>query len=155
MTNQIGTGEATAAMNRYGAMALAHMKTYLPDRYRHIADPQSYFRSVGDEATAQVDELQAVLAGTGPAEEDYLGRLRRETRAQREAEETVLAELVFLPPETAASQEEATTAVGGGGEAVREPPETAWVVPEEPWEAFERQLRDAGQDPATGKPLPR
>jgi hypothetical protein len=132
-------------MNRYGQMALRHMEQFRPAQYRQIDNPGSYFDQVGREAAAQIDQLAESLAGPTPTGEGYLERTGRLTGARRQAEEIVLAELVYLPPE--ANPDDPTEARDSTGAYLgwapgREPPELAAAETED-----ERQARYRGEPP--------
>jgi hypothetical protein len=90
--------------NRYGRMAEDHMRRYLPDRYEAIEDPTSHFTALGEQVAQEVEEATRALIEaeerldpTSPT--DYEARRGRANMALLRAEETVLAELVWLTPE--------------------------------------------------------
>lgn len=90
--------------NRYGRMAEKHMARYLPTRYAQIQDPADYFSQLGEQVAHRVEALARAL-GTSPTpasreEEAYLDRRGSMNMARLRAEEVVLAEMVFLAPET-------------------------------------------------------
>ena len=87
-------------MHPYGAEAMAHMQTYLPARYSQIDDPESYFRSLGDQIAEEVLAIFDHLSETTrlPAD-DYLARAATLNSLKMQAEEVVLAELVYLAAE--------------------------------------------------------
>lgn len=90
--------------NRYGRMAEKHMARYLPTRYAQIPNPAAYFSELGEQVAHRVEGLARTL-GTSPTpasseEEAYLDRRGSMNMARLRAEEVVLAEMVFLAPET-------------------------------------------------------
>ncbi|MFF0256873.1 TnpV protein [Micromonospora zamorensis] len=91
-------------MNRYGAQAQRHWQTYLPNRYAALiadgTDLNSFFSTLGDQATHQIEDLTRQLAGPDPAGEGYLDKLGRLNEARMAAEEQVLPELILIDPET-------------------------------------------------------
>jgi hypothetical protein len=91
-------------MNRYGAQAQRHWQTYLPNRYAALiaagTDLNSFFSTLGDQATQQIEDLARQLAGPDPAGEGYLDKLGRLNEARMAAEEQVLPELILIDPET-------------------------------------------------------
>ena len=90
-------------MNRYGAQALKHWQTYLPNRYAALlaeTDPNSYFSTLGDQAAQQIADLARQLAGPDQPGEGYLDKLGRLNAARQMAEERVLSELILIDPET-------------------------------------------------------
>lgn len=88
-------------MNHYGAMAMRHWKTHLPERYAQIEDPETFFSQMGERASDQIRELQVQLAGPDTRGEDYMAKVGRLTNARMRAEEIVLSEEVLAaPPES-------------------------------------------------------
>lgn len=86
-------------MNEYATMAAEHWRTYLPNRYRQISNPDQYFQRLGQEVETEIAELTEAMAGDDPQGEDYLGKVGRLTAATQQAREKVLAERVLLPAE--------------------------------------------------------
>lgn len=88
-------------MNEYGTIALKHWQQYLPSRYAAIEDPQAFFAELGEDVGAEIArrwaEMQA--AAGNPPGEDFTDRIGRLNALKKQAEETVLAERVLLPPE--------------------------------------------------------
>jgi hypothetical protein len=99
-------------MHPYGAMAMAHMQTYLPIRYSQIDNPDSYFRSLGEQIAEEVlavfDHLRET---TRLPTDDYPARAATLNSLKMRAEEVVLAELVYPAPE------QPNPDPGGDGEA--------------------------------------
>ena len=89
------------AMNKYGRMAIRHWQTFLPDRLRAMPerDQTRFFTELGEQAAAEIEELQMQLAGPDPVGEGYLEKVGRLNAARMQAEEKVLAELILLAPE--------------------------------------------------------
>lgn len=83
-------------MNKYAKLAMSHWKRTDPDRYATIADPQTFFRELGQQAETQIQELAARLAGPDQPGEEYLQKVGRLNMARLQAEEAVLAELVLI-----------------------------------------------------------
>lgn len=94
-------------MNQYGTTAQRHWARWLPERYAAIADPDSFFSSLGEEAATQIANLALDLAGDDPAGESYLVKAGRLNMARMQAEEAVLRDLILLPPEPGADPEPA------------------------------------------------
>lgn len=94
-------------MNKYGTIALEHWRQYLPARYAAIENPQTYFAELGEEVDAEIArrwaEMQA--AAGNPPGEDFTDRVGRLNNLKKQAEETVLAERVLLPPEPGAEDD--------------------------------------------------
>jgi hypothetical protein len=96
-----GPSPSVLAMNKYGRMAIRHWQTFLPDRLRAIpeSDQTRFFTELGEQAAAEIEELQMQLAGPDPVGEGYLEKVGRLNAARMQAEEKVLAELILLAPE--------------------------------------------------------
>jgi hypothetical protein len=92
-------------MNQYGTMARDHWARWLPGRYAHITDPDTFFANLGEEVAQQIGDLMMDLAGDDPPGEGYLAKVGRLNMARLQAEELVLAERVLLEPEPAASED--------------------------------------------------
>jgi hypothetical protein len=93
-------------MNEYGRMALNHWQRWLPERYRQIEDPNSFFSTLGDEVATRIADLTLDLAGEDPPGETYMQKLGRLNNAAQRAREMVLPEMVLLDPETATEADE-------------------------------------------------
>jgi hypothetical protein len=85
-------------MNRYGAMMQRHWQRWLPEPYAAISDQGTFFAVLGDLVAQQVDELADDLAGDDRPGEGYLAKVGRLSAARRQAEESILPELVLLAP---------------------------------------------------------
>jgi hypothetical protein len=92
-------------VNRYGLMAQRHWAQWLPQRYATISEPDSYFSTLGQEVTQQIEELTLELAGDDQPGEEYLAKAGRLTAARSRAEEIVLPQRVLLAPEPETSEE--------------------------------------------------
>ena len=92
-------------MNKYGALAMRHWKTYDPDRYASLQDPEAFFTELGELAETQIQSLEADLAGSDPPGEEYLAKLGRLRMARASAEEQVLSELILIPSALPEDQE--------------------------------------------------
>ena len=84
-------------MNQYGAQARRHWQEHLPDRYRQLDDPQSFFTDLGEQMAERVQELAAGLAGPDPVGEGYLDKVGRLNMARLTAEAQVLRETLPEP----------------------------------------------------------
>jgi hypothetical protein len=91
-------------MNRYGVRALEHWEKWLPERFREISHPQTYFSTLGEEIEQKIDELSQHLAGDDPPGEDYIEKLGRLNMARRDAEEQVMREMGLIDAEESSSQ---------------------------------------------------
>lgn len=89
-------------MNQYGAQAARHWQEHLPERYRSIPDPSSFFTTMGEEIASEVQLRTEALLTAAPttATGDYLQNLAAISTARMQAESEVLREMVLLAPET-------------------------------------------------------
>lgn len=110
----------TASPNQYGMMAQRHMQDYLPQRYDAIRDPASYFAQVGEEVLREINAITAGWERTRPTE---MADAASRNMARMQAEEMVLAELVYLPPEPDPTEPE----IDSNGGWVGPDPGTEWV----------------------------
>ena len=92
-------------MNRYSRLAFDHWLRHRPGALASMADPQGYFDRLGETVEAQVVEARDRLLGPRRAGEDLESFRLRAYRARRQAEETVLAELVWAAELEAAEGE--------------------------------------------------
>jgi len=90
-------------MNRYGRIAHQHWQRHLPDRYRQISDPQTFFTELGEQIQLEVTARTRSLAGDDPGGETYLQKLGRLNAAQLAAEEQVIREVLPDPTEQPAT----------------------------------------------------
>jgi hypothetical protein len=89
-------------MNQYAAQARRHWQNHLPEQYRQIQDPETYFSELGEAIARQVQDTARAIAGPDPEQETYLAKVGRLNMARLTAEDQVLRET--LPePETTAS----------------------------------------------------
>ena len=84
-------------MNRYGILARDHWKAHLPERYRALPEPETFFTDLGEQIQERVDELME--ARRPQLDSDYLRNLQNLNWAKKEAEDEALRELALLPPE--------------------------------------------------------
>ena len=127
-------------MNRYGRLAHDHWKTTDPARFAQIRNPQEFFSALGETVESHVQDPQAQLAGPDPAEaEKHMEKVGRLNTAGLQAEEAVLAEMVWLsPPE---DQETLESANPGPEHRVRQ---AIWAAQNEA-RTSTRSLIPAGQ----------
>jgi len=91
-------------MNKYGAMAQSHWRTWLPNRYAQVEDPSSFFSTLGTQVSEQIAALELDLADPDRPGEEFLARVGQRNMARMQAEEMVLRELVLLPAETSTDE---------------------------------------------------
>jgi hypothetical protein len=127
-------------MNSYGAMAMRHWRTHLPERFAQLNQPETFFAEMGERAASQIRELEVSLAGTDTRGEQYLEKLGRLTNARMRAEEIVLREEVLTDPAESA---------GPAGSMEMEQAYT-----DEDWDVWTDQDRAAGNPPAPEISIP-
>ena len=93
-------------MNWYGVMAQRHWARWLPRQYAAIGDPESFFTTLGEEATRQIDDLTDELAGETGQGGSYLTRVGQLVAARAIAEELILPQRVLPQAEQAADDEQ-------------------------------------------------
>jgi hypothetical protein len=98
-------------LNRYGRLAQQHWAATDPTAYKEIADPETFFQTLGEQAEQQIQDLQTTLAGPDPAGEQYFEKVGRLNMARLAAEEQILEELVLIPAPDSPTDEPATDLV--------------------------------------------
>jgi hypothetical protein len=70
-------------------MAIRHWEAFLPDRFRAIPERarEAFFTDLGEQAAAEIEELQMRLAGPDPVGEGYLEKVGRLNVPRMQAEE--------------------------------------------------------------------
>ncbi len=86
-------------MNRDGAMAFRHNARHRPRSLASLVDPRAYFARLGEETAARITDLRDEILGPPRPGEDLDAYRRRAYSARAQAEETVLAEMVWLAAE--------------------------------------------------------
>lgn len=84
-------------MNQYAAQARRHWQTHLPQRYRQIEDPETFFTELGEQIAEQIQQTAAAIAGPDPQGETYLDKVGRLNMARLQAEGQVLREMLPDP----------------------------------------------------------
>lgn len=93
-------------MNEYGQRALDHDRTYHPERFAAIPDPEAHYSAVGERAQTAVTDLRDEILGPQRTEETLDQYRSRSHQSLRQAEELVLHELLTPPTEDASTPEE-------------------------------------------------
>ncbi len=93
-------------MNRYGQMALDYNMAHRPTAFASLANPTAHFSQLGAEIAAQISALRDELLGAPRPGEDPEAYRHRSYQARRQAEEIVLTETVWLPPEQTTTPED-------------------------------------------------
>lgn len=90
----------TTVSNHYGTLARDHMARWLPRRFAAIPDPDRYFQLLGERIEAEIATLQQQVLESLPANGPWIERAGQARMSRLMAEDQVLAELVYLTPET-------------------------------------------------------
>lgn len=90
-------------MNKYGRQAMRHWQEHLPQRYRQIEDPDSFFTDLGEQMQQQVTATKRSLAGDDPGGETFMDKLGRLNMAEVNAVEQVMREMLPEADETPAT----------------------------------------------------
>jgi hypothetical protein len=89
-------------MNPWGRDAMEHRQIHLPDRYRALKDPETYFTNLGKQADARYLEIRdGLLAGLNP-NNGAIGWAEfqdRVAQADQTAREIVETEMIYIPPD--------------------------------------------------------
>jgi len=84
-------------MNHYGRLGHDHWAEWLPTRFNQIENPETFFTGLGLEVAR---EIEAIMDATTIPPEVPIDKVSgRWATAKRNAENQILSELVFLPPE--------------------------------------------------------
>lgn len=86
-------------MNRYGQLSMQHWSRWLPQRMAGIADPVSFFSTLGLDVAQQIDLLSDRLAAPDRPGETHLQKIGRLREARMTAESDILRQEVLLAPE--------------------------------------------------------
>ncbi|MGH9164664.1 MAG: hypothetical protein ACRDZW_04000 [Acidimicrobiales bacterium] len=93
-------------MNRYGRMAYDHTSQHRPRAFASMTDPVGHFTRLGEEIESRISELRGQLLGTIGTTESLEDYRQRSYQARRQAEEMVLAEMVWTDPEPTREDED-------------------------------------------------
>lgn len=115
-------------MNQYGQLAMTYWQRHKPTAFAAIPDPEVFFSTLGETVATQVDELADHLEGPDHADEGYLGKVGRLRMAKLQAEEAVLADLVYSSPPEKTDEDD-------------EDPNPIWVL-EQQWARRDQQDRE-------------
>lgn len=86
-------------MNQYGLQAKEWWQKNAPRRYETLEDPEQYFEDLGEQVAEQVSSLSLQLQGKDEPNETTMEKAARLAASQRQAEEIVKADLVWIEPE--------------------------------------------------------
>jgi len=86
-------------MNRYGRMAYDHASQHQPKSFAAMADPIGHFARRGEEIESRITTLRDQMLGDLRPSESLEDYRQRGYQTRRQAEETILAEMVWTEPE--------------------------------------------------------
>lgn len=84
-------------MNSYGLTAMQVWQRHAPARVAAMSDPTSYFTDLGEQIAQEVSEIATALETDLPTTLTYLERVGQTATIQKQAEEAVMADLVYGP----------------------------------------------------------
>lgn len=87
-------------MNLYGQLAQTHWMQWLPARYSEIEDTDRFFTVMGLQIQSEVDTIYSAMTAEVPAAVAPDQVEGWKNMARKMAEEKILAEVAYLPPET-------------------------------------------------------
>lgn len=90
----------------YATIAERHWRTFRPAATAKMKNPEAFFRALAARVEQRVNDLTDELLAKQETETDYLARVEQIDAANRQAEEIVLDQEVFLPPEPGAADNE-------------------------------------------------
>lgn len=111
-------------MPRLATIARRHWQEYLPTAYAKLPDPTAFFEDLETRVLVDIDDLTMQLRQDPELDQRDLPEESKLAMARRRAEEIVLPEEVFLPPEPmleARRQEQADPAAAAVADAERTP----------------------------------
>ena len=87
-------------MNHYGQLAQTHWMQWLPARFCEIEDTDRFFTVMGQQIQIEVDTIYSAMTAQVPADlaADQIEGWKNMARTM--AEEKILNEVAYLPPET-------------------------------------------------------
>ena len=87
-------------MNHYGQLAQSHWMQWLPARFAEIEDTDRFFTVMGQQIQSEVDTIYSAMTAEVPAKVTPDQVEGWKNMARKMAEEKILAEVAYLPPET-------------------------------------------------------
>ena len=93
-------------MNRYGEWAMAHWKRWRPVTYSEIKNPEAFFTRMGEKVETAIAVRELELRAQVEQTADFLRQARLYSTCRLEAEQQVLREMVYLPPDPGVDPEE-------------------------------------------------
>ncbi|HUQ63897.1 MAG TPA: hypothetical protein VM121_09090, partial [Acidimicrobiales bacterium] len=82
-------------MNHYATLAYDHARQHRPKAFAAMADPIAHFSRLGEEVENRIMTMRDQLLATPSSPETFEDYRRRAYQARRQAEEMVLAEMVW------------------------------------------------------------
>jgi hypothetical protein len=87
-------------MNKYGHQAIKYWRKMAPAQFDALADRDRYFDDLGKRVALAVDDLADRIAGPERSGETSKQQAARLKQSRRQAEHVVLADLVWIEPES-------------------------------------------------------
>ncbi len=87
-------------MNHYGQLAQTHWMQWLPTRFAEIEDTDRFFTAMGQQIQSEVDTIYSAMTAEAPTNMAADQAEGWKNMARKMAEEKILAEVAYLPPET-------------------------------------------------------
>lgn len=126
-------------MNKYGTLAMNHWKDVDPQRYNEIPNPTEFFSTLGDQVEQQVTDLTYRIAGPDSKTQGYLDKVGRLNTSRMQAEEIVLADLVWISPSQGEDEDTETPDPWGVMDRSHQQQETDEMMAERHQEWLSRQ----------------
>ncbi len=82
-------------MNHYAHLARQYWARHAPIRLSQLENPEAYFQELGESAATQIEQISNQLERDLPPDLGYLEQVAHLNMIRKEAEEKVLAELVY------------------------------------------------------------
>lgn len=93
-------------MNKYALMARDHWEQYAPSQVEELETPTEFFTKLGEEAEAQVQQIESHLEASLPSDLPYLEKVAQLRAITKQAEDAVLPELIYsVTPDQGSAEE--------------------------------------------------
>ncbi len=86
-------------MNKYGSIAKKHWTEFRPLALAELPESEQFFSTLGEQIQTRIIDLTMTLEGKDSPGEGYLEKVGRLNAAKMQAEEIVLADLVYASVE--------------------------------------------------------
>ena len=82
-------------MNKYGRIAMTHWRTWRPEAYHELPNPEEFFSTLGETLADEIVDLAVDMRQPDTPGEGYLEKVGRLNMARLMAEEKILGERVY------------------------------------------------------------